>query len=87
MQLEISNELLKKHPYLTKNEIRTIIKTVWNHKSTKLKSGHIIDFTIPHFGRIKSHGNKKKKKYLALDRRHKRRQYVKKLMSKEKLLF
>lgn len=87
MQLEISDKLLKKHPYLTKNEIRTIIKTIWNHKSIKLKSGHVVNFTMPHFGNIKSHGNKKKKKYLALDRRHKRKQYLKKSMTKEKLLF
>jgi len=87
MQLEISEALLKKHPYLPKREIRMIIKAVWNHKSVKLKSGHIVNFTIPYFGKIKSHGNKKKNKYLALDRRHKRRQYLKKSMSKEKLLF
>lgn len=87
MKLELTNELLIKHPNLTRSEMRLILRTIWNTKSSKLKRGYIVDFTIPHFGRIKSHGNKKKKTYHAADRKAKRKTYSKKLMEKEKLLF
>lgn len=87
MQLYIPDTLLQLHPNLSKNQIRAIVKTIWNYKSAKLKTGHVIDFKIVHFGRIKSHGNKKKKKYLSTDRRKKKRKYNRLLMTKEKLLF
>jgi len=87
MQLFISEAMLKSHPGRSKNELRAIVKVIWNCKSAKLKTGRIIDFTIPHFGRIKSHGNKKKKKYRVHDKKKKRKQRLLKSMTKENLLF
>jgi hypothetical protein len=87
MQLHISDQLLNKYPHLSKGELRAIIKVIWNYKSAKLKTSHTADFTIPHFGRIKSHGNKKKRKYRLYDKKKKRRRRLEKSMTKEKLLF
>jgi hypothetical protein len=78
------------HPGYTKQELRAIIRVVLNHKTSKLKSSHIVNFTVPYLGRIKSHGNKKVKryrKYLVKDRRKKKALYTKSLFTKEKLLW
>lgn len=87
MQLTISEAMLKAHPKLTKNEIRAIVKVIWNCKSAKLKTGRVVDFTIPHFGRCKSHGNKKKNKYRIQDKKKKRKQRFLKSLEKNVLLF
>ncbi len=64
-----------------------LLRPIWNTKSNKLKRGHIVNFTIPHLGRCKSHGNKKKKDYKAKDARIKRKLYQEKQLTREKLLF
>ncbi len=87
MQLHLSDTLMAKYPMYSKNEVRSVLKPILNYKSAKLKTAHIVNFTIPHLGRCKSHGNKKKNKYLLLDKKKKRKKYLEKSMSKEKLLF
>jgi len=87
MQLTISEAMIKAHPKLSKNEIRAIVKVIWNCKSSKLKTGRVVDFTIPHFGRVKSHGNKKKNKYRIHDKKKKRKQRFMKSLEKNNLLF
>lgn len=87
MQLHIPDKLLKKYPQYTRNELRMIVKVFLNQKSYKLKTGKIVDFTMPYIGRIKSHGLKKNKGALAADRKKKKKKYAKSLMTKEKLLF
>lgn len=90
MLLRIPEKLLQLHPDLTKNEIRIIIRTILNSKSAKLKSSHIVDFTMPLIGRFKTHGLKKVKRRKAdqaRDRKKKRIKYNKLLMTKEKLLW
>lgn len=90
MLLKIPAHLLKLNPDLSENEIRTIIKMILNHKTSKLKSSHIVNFKMPLVGRFKTHGNKKVKRYkkeLTKDRRKKRIKYRKQQTTKEKLLW
>ena len=87
MQLQIPDTLLKKYPNLSKNELRSIIAMVLRYKSYKLKTSILVDFKVPHLGRIKTHGNKKNKKYLIADRKKKKKNYDQMLLTKEKLLF
>lgn len=78
------------NPDLSYKEIQTIIRTVINHKTSKLKASHIVNFYIPHIGRVKSHGNKKVRRYrpyLAKDKKKKKKVYQKLLLTKEKLLW
>ena len=89
-QLHISDKVMALNPEFTKKELRSIIRIVLNHKTSKLKSSHIVNFVIPHLGRIKSHGNKKVKRYrryLVKDRRKKKKKYNESLFTKEKLLW
>lgn len=88
--LKIPPKLLLLHPKFTENELRTIIKTILKSKSMKLRTSHIINFTVPYLGRFKSHGNKKVKRYrrdLTKDRKKKKLLYEQKLNTKEKLLW
>jgi hypothetical protein len=77
-------------PGWTKAQIRAVIRIILNHKTSKLKSSHIVNFTIPHLGKVKSHGNKKVKRYkptLIADKKKKKQAYRKKLLSKNYLLW
>lgn len=87
MQIELSKALLEKYPNLKRSEMRLLLREVLNRKSRKLKKSDLVDFSIPYIGRIRSHGNRKKKSYLKKDRKIKKRVYREKMMSKENLLF
>jgi type III secretory pathway component EscR len=87
---EIPYSLRVKHPNLSLREIRLIVRTFLKAKTYKVKDSHIIDFTIPYIGRVKSHGNKKVKRYrktLIKDRRRKKKEYRKKILTPENVLF
>lgn len=89
-RLKIPSELLIANPNLTLREIRAIIMIILNQKANILRQSNIVDFKIPGIGRIKSHGNKKKKgisKAMAKDRRRKRIIKRKKELEINNLLF
>ena len=78
--LKIPPILLLLFPNHTENELRTVIRTIWNRKSMKLRTSHIVDFNVPYLGKFKSHGNKKVKRYqrqLIKDREKKKNKYWK----------
>jgi hypothetical protein len=89
-RLKIPPELLVLNPNLNIREIRAIIMVILNQKSNILRQSNIVDFKIPGIGRIKSHGNKKKKgieQLLAKDRRRKRLLKRQKELEVNNLLF
>jgi hypothetical protein len=45
-QIHIPEKLMALHPGYTKQELRAIIRVVLNHKTSKLKSSHIVNFTM-----------------------------------------
>lgn len=88
-RLPIPKELLTLNPNLSLNEIRAVIKIILHSKSNILRQSSVVDFKIPSIGRIKSHGNKKRKNkhLLAKDRKRKREQKRKQDLTINKLLF
>jgi hypothetical protein len=89
-RLKIPPELLILNPTLTLREIRAIIMVILSQKSQILRQSNVVDFKIPGIGRIKSHGNRKKKgisKRMAKDRRRKKLQKREKDLQPHKLLF
>jgi hypothetical protein len=83
-------QLLDKHPDLTKKEIRAIAKIILNSRANKLRMAYIVDFRVPFLGRFRSHGNKtvrRKTKALAADRKRKKELTIKKQNTKEYLLW
>lgn len=87
MQIYIPDSLLAKYPEFTRNELRMIVRTILRYKNGKLRTDNVVNFTIPYLGKVKSHGNKKPKKYLAVDRRKKRRKQHRLELTPKKLLF
>jgi hypothetical protein len=78
------------NPTLTEKEIRTIIKTILNSKTVRLRQADIVDIKIPHIGRLKSHGKKKPKRHKKAKLKDKKRKFVlnrKKELEKNNLLF
>lgn len=89
-RLHIPHELLILYPTLNKDEIRTVIQTIWKSKGNKVRQSHIFKIKIPHIGVIRSRANKKpkhRKKRMAHDRNRKREQKKKKDLTIESLLF
>jgi len=89
-RLNIPHELLILYPTLTKDEIRTIIQTVWKSKNNRTRQSHIFKLKIPHIGVIRSRGNKKpkhRKKTMTKDRKRKREAQRQKNLTIESLLF
>jgi len=89
-RLKIPPELLISNPNLTIREIRAIIMVILNQRANILRQSNIVDFKIPGIGRIKSHGNKKKKgvpQAMAKDRRRKKLLKRKKELEINNLLF
>ena len=89
-RLQIPTKLLLLNPDLNEKELRCIIRVILNSKSMKLRTSHILNFTVPHLGRFKTHGGKKVKRYkkdLVKDRKKKKNKYDKLLMTKERLLW
>ena len=89
-KLHIPNEMLKLYPHLTINEIRTIIKTILNAKSARLRHSYVFRVVLPHLGVMRSHGLKKPKSYqsmLAKDRKKKELKQRKMELTKEHILW
>lgn len=89
-RLKIPSEMLIKFPQLTIREIRAIVMVILSQKSQILRQSNIVDFKLPGIGRIKSHGNKKRrrnKQIMAKDRKRKRILKNKKDLEPHNLLF
>jgi hypothetical protein len=89
-RLKIPPELLILNPTLSLKEIRAIIMVILGQKSQILRQSNVVDFKLPKIGRIKSHGNKKKKgikQVLAKDRKRKKILQKQKELEINNLLF
>lgn len=87
---QFPQELLDKHPDLTKNEIKAIARLVLSSRANRVSRAYIVDFKIPNLGRFKSHGNKsvrRKKGVLRADKKRKRELQRRKELTKDYLLW
>ncbi len=90
LRQNIPYQLRKAHPDLSADEIKFIVNAILKAKTYKLRTAHIVDFTIPYLGRIKTYGHKKVRHYkkrLISDKLAKRKKRVEELFTIEKLLF
>ena len=86
----LPQELLDRHPDLTEKDIKLIKRMVLDSYSRRVRQANIIDITIAHLGRWKTHGNRVKKyakKTRKNDVKRKREEQKKKLMTVKSLLF
>lgn len=89
-RLKIPTQLLILNPTLNLREIRTIIMVILHQRSNILRQSNVVDFKMPGIGRIKSHGNRKKKgikQAMAKDRKRKRALQRQKELEINNLLF
>jgi hypothetical protein len=74
----------------TKDELKTIIRTILNSRRTKMKYSQVLFINVPGIGLFRSHARKKKKGYQKLKNRDRKRKSVDqklKELSKNNLLF
>lgn len=89
-RLKIPQQVLKLHPNLTLNEIRTILKVILNSRAMRLRQANIVNINIPHIGRFRSHGLKKHKRTnstMKRDKKRKKKEYKQNELKRDNLLF
>ena len=90
MRRKIPQELLDRHPDLTRREIIALSTLFLSSRNKRVRQGYILDFKIPYLGRFKSHGNKKTRRMkgtIKADRKRKRELAIIKQFKKENLLW
>ncbi len=87
---QINERILKKHPDLTKKEIKSIVSGVLSARAQKIRGAYILDFYVPFLGNIRTHRAKKTRRYIknkVKDKKRKREQKRIKDFKKENLLW
>lgn len=74
----------------SKQELKSLVNIILKSRRMKLKDAQVVKITVPYLGTFKSHGRKKRKGYLKVksrDRKRKRELQRLKELTKESLLF